>query len=228
VVHHQLHALGVGIVVESLDVEVGIRGEEVEDVFLHVACPVFPSDVPALDEHGVETVVGGEVDVSAHVGVVGRVASRGRGLAVIGHSELDRGKLVGVGPVALTRDHLPPHTDVFGGMYPAGVGELAGLVEVEDEVGGQYLACVVGHHDGAPGALAGRLQPAFHALCVGGEPGAEGHGFVVEVEVHGRIVDQGCLVEVEVEAVVGLEHQRGLHTGVREDGLRHVARHSFL
>ena len=48
VVHEQFHALGVGILVEHLDVEVGIGRHEVEDIALPHIGPVFPADVPSL------------------------------------------------------------------------------------------------------------------------------------------------------------------------------------
>ncbi len=46
VVHHQPHALPVRVVVQRLDVEVGIGGYEVEDIVLRVSEPVLPADVP--------------------------------------------------------------------------------------------------------------------------------------------------------------------------------------
>ena len=70
-VHHDLDTLGMGILIECLDVEVGIRGQEVEHFLLHIAAPVFPSDIPSLDQHLVEAMLCGKVDVAAHVGIVG-------------------------------------------------------------------------------------------------------------------------------------------------------------
>ena len=71
VVHHQAHTLGVGIVIEGADVEVRIRRKEVEDILLRVAAPVLPAYIPAFHEHLAEAVLRSEVDVAAHVGVVG-------------------------------------------------------------------------------------------------------------------------------------------------------------
>ena len=50
-VHHQTYTLGMSIVVESLDVEVGIWCLEIEDVVLTVSEPVFPTYVPTLYEN---------------------------------------------------------------------------------------------------------------------------------------------------------------------------------
>ena len=74
-VHHEAHALAPGIGVERLDVEVGVGGDEVEHIVLGVAGPVFPTFVPALYEHLVEAMLGGEVDVAAHVLIGSSVAS---------------------------------------------------------------------------------------------------------------------------------------------------------
>ena len=48
VMHHELHALGVGIVVEILDVEVGIGRDEVEHIPFPAVGPVFPTHVPTF------------------------------------------------------------------------------------------------------------------------------------------------------------------------------------
>ena len=74
-VHDELHALRVGIFIEILDVEVRVRGDEVEDEVLLLAVPILPTFVPALDEYRVEAMLCREVDVAAHVLVVGSVLS---------------------------------------------------------------------------------------------------------------------------------------------------------
>ena len=88
-VHHQTYTLGMGIVVESLDVEVGIWCLEVEDVVLAVSEPVFPADVPSFDENLREAMLGGEVDISTHVGIVGWMVSVWLALGVIGSADVD-------------------------------------------------------------------------------------------------------------------------------------------
>ena len=49
VMHYELDSLGVGIFIESLEVEVRIWGHEVEDIVLLAAEPVFPAFVPSFD-----------------------------------------------------------------------------------------------------------------------------------------------------------------------------------
>ena len=83
VVHHEPDSLGAGVVVEALEVKVRVGRLEVEDVALPAVCPVLPAHVPSLDEHLLEAVAGGEVDVAAHLLVVGGVAPVGGGAAVV-------------------------------------------------------------------------------------------------------------------------------------------------
>ena len=228
VVHDELHTLRVGILIERLDIEVGVRRLEVEDIFLRVAEPVFPTDIPALDEDTTKAMLSGEVDVAADVLIICRVTARGLSLRVVGEAELDGGELRGIGPVALTRDHLPPYADVLRGVDPRGILDLTGLVEIEDEVRGEDLACVIGDHDRTPRALAGRLKVAPDALCIGSQPRAEDHVLIIKVEVHRRVVHQRSLVEVDIEAIVRLELQRGLYPRLGEGGLRSIVRHLLL
>ena len=74
-VHHQAHTLRMSILVESLDIEIRIRGDEVEHVPLPHVCPVFPTFVPSLYEHLVDAIGSSEVDIAAHILVVGEVAT---------------------------------------------------------------------------------------------------------------------------------------------------------
>ena len=96
--HHQLHTLRVGIVVEHPDIEVGIRGNEVEDIELLVTEPVFPTFIPAFHQHLMQTVPGGEVDVPFHLLVGSTVNAVGLALAIIGDTQTHRRIIIGVGP----------------------------------------------------------------------------------------------------------------------------------
>ena len=68
--HEKFHALGMSILVQSLDVEIRIRGHEIEDVILVAVCPVFPADIPALHKNLVKAMLGGEVDIAAHIFII--------------------------------------------------------------------------------------------------------------------------------------------------------------
>ena len=118
VVHHELHALAVGILVERLDVEVWIRSEEVEHIVLAVARPVFPTFVPSLYEHLREAVGGREVDILAHLLVGGAMFAVGLRLGVVGETELHRRIVVGIAPCLVAGNHLPPYTAILGWVNP--------------------------------------------------------------------------------------------------------------
>ena len=118
VVHHQLHALGVGIVVEILYVEVGVWCDKVEDVELLMAEPVLPSYVPSFHEHLLQTVLCSKVDVSLHLRRGGAVGAVRLALGVVGLAQSDGRIVVGVAPALSAHDHVPPHATVFCRMNP--------------------------------------------------------------------------------------------------------------
>ena len=87
--HEEFHTLGVGILVQSLDVEVWIWGHEVEDIVLVAVRPVLPADIPAFHKDLVEAVLRGEVNVPADILIVGTVGSVRLAAAVVCHSEMN-------------------------------------------------------------------------------------------------------------------------------------------
>ena len=228
VVHDHLHPFLGGIAVNLLHVEVGIGSYEIEYIVLAVSEPVFPTDVPAFDQHGIETVGRRKVDVALHVLGVGRVGAIGLGLGVVGLVQMHAIQVVGIGPGAFAGNHIPPDTDVFRRFYPGGIGKFARLVQVEGDARGEDVAGIVAHDNRTPGRTAGGLHVALVAFGIGGEPRLEHHILVVEVQVHARVVDQSGFVQVDVEAVVGLHHQGRLHAGGREGSLRRVGRNGLL
>lgn len=70
--------------------------------------------------------------------------------------------------------------------------------------------------------MAGCLHVALPASGIGGEVRHEGERGGVELEMHAGVVDEGCFVEVDIEAVIGAHLQGGLHAGLRERCLRGV------
>ena len=222
VVHHELDALAVGIVVEHLYVEVRIRSDEIEHIVFGMAEPVFPALIPTFDQHLVEAVGGGKVDVLLDMLVIGAVTAVGFGLGIVGLAQLDGKQVVGIGPGALAGNHLPPHAHILHRLDPGHVVVGTGLVEVERDARSEDVAGVVAHDDRSPRRGTGCLQVALVALSIGGEPGFEHQVLVVQVEVHAGVVDEGCLMQVDVEAVGGLHLQGRLHACGRELGLRGV------
>ena len=209
-VHDQAHALAVGIGVKGRQVEVRIRGDEVEDVVFLLAVPVFPAFVPAFDQQAVEAVLGGEVDVAADILVVGAVLAVRGGMGIVRDAQLDGRIVIGIGPLALAGDHFPPDTHVFDWVDPGNVVQGARVIEVEDQAGSQHVGGFFADHDGAPRGLAGGLHPAFHAFGVRGQGGAEDEVAVVHVQARGRVVEHGGFMDIDVEAFGGLHLQGGL------------------
>ena len=76
-VHHQFNSLGAGIIVQCRDVEIGIGSDEIENILFREFLPIFPTDIPSLYQHFVESVFSCEIDVFANIGIVGRM-SEGR------------------------------------------------------------------------------------------------------------------------------------------------------
>ena len=164
------------------------------------------------------------------------MASVGLHLAPVDLVELDRGEVVGVVPVALAYNHLPPHTAVLRGVDPGGVFDLTGLIEVEDEVIREHVARIVADHHCAPWCLTGCLHGSLQTSGIGCQMADEGEGLwqrpwrwlgiggvgvaathkllgevlglgIDEFEVHRGVILTGCLVDVDVEAVVALHLQ---------------------
>ena len=87
-VHDDSDALFVSIFVEGSDIEVGVGRDEIEHKVLLLAIPVFPTFIPTLDEDGIEAVLRSEVDVTAHVLVVGAMLTVGLGVGIVGDTQL--------------------------------------------------------------------------------------------------------------------------------------------
>ena len=68
--HEKFHTLGMRILVQSLDVKIRIRSYEIEDIILVAVCPVFPADIPAFYQDLVKAMLGGEVDLAAHIFII--------------------------------------------------------------------------------------------------------------------------------------------------------------
>ena len=134
VVHQQLHTFRVRIVVEHLNVEVGIRRHKVKNVAFPHVCPIFPTNIPSLYKYLVKTILGSEVDIALHILVVSLVRAVRFHLRPVNFIELDAGEVVGIVPVATTHNHLPPDTAILGGMNPRRIVKSARLVEVQNEI----------------------------------------------------------------------------------------------
>ena len=71
----------------------------------------------------------------------------------------------------------------------------------------------------APRRYAGGLHIAFISACVGRKPTFEGHRLVVQVQVHGRVVDASSFVQVDVEGRRSVFSIKAVCTPVGENGV---------
>ncbi len=202
--HHQFDTLGMGIVIEGFDIEVWVWRDKVKDIVLAVSVPVLPSLVPSFNEHFVEMVLSSKVYVFSYLSVVGAMTAVGLHFCIIGFTELYRRQVVGIVPSVVAGNHFPPHTAVFHGMDPRSVLDLARFVEIERELAGEHVTGIIADKHRAPRSLTRRLHIAFHAGGIRRKPALKDHILVIEVEVHGRIVHAGGLVNVDIQPVVCL------------------------
>ncbi len=63
------------IIIESFDIEIGIRCQEIEHEILLLAEPVLPANVPALDQKLIHAIVGSKINIAAHIFVVRTMAA---------------------------------------------------------------------------------------------------------------------------------------------------------
>ena len=140
----------------------------------------------------------------------------GGGVLIVGFTQLHRGEVVGVGPSALSRDHLPPHAHVLDGVNPRDILQNARIVKVENQARGKDIRRRGANHHRTPRRDTRGLDAAFVTRGVRTKEGTKYHILVVEVEMHGGEVERGGLMDVEVKAIVGLHLKGGLHAGGRE------------
>ena len=75
VVHNQFDALGVRIFIQSLNVEIRIRGLEVKHGIFGIAGPIFPANIPTLHQQSIKTVCRCKVNVPSHIGIIGAMTA---------------------------------------------------------------------------------------------------------------------------------------------------------
>ena len=121
------------IFVERSDVEIGIRGHEIEHIVFLFAEPVFPSDVPAFDKELIKTVGGSKIYISAYIFVVRSMTSVRFGLRIVECGKVEN-LGIGIVPSTCTGYHLPPYAHIFGGMDPRHVLKCARVVEIKREI----------------------------------------------------------------------------------------------
>ena len=196
VVADQFHALLGGVAGNGFDVEVRIGLREADPVRVFGPLAV-PADVPPLDQHALDAVFRGEVDVTFRVFGRGAVAGSLR-------------------PGLLKEMHRPPDADIFGGADPRGVLDAARLVEVEHEPRSYQTARRVGDDHRAPRRAERRPGVDLHPRGPRGEVAAQGGS--VGVEAHFGVVRQIGLVQGEIPSAGAFQRERRVDRVHPRDG----------
>ena len=135
----------------------------------------------------------------------------GRQGGIVGHSRPGL-VIVAVGPCRTgSGEHLPPHAHEFLGLDPRHVLYRAGFIQVIYQLRGQDVAGVVTDDDRPPGRMEGSLQVSPHPVLVRHQMSAQTEIGRIHIQEHGGIVHQRGLMDIDVQPVIRLEHQRGLH-----------------
>ena len=97
-VHQDFNALRVSILVQHLDIEIGVWGYKVEYITLPHISPVLPTYVPTFNQYLVEAVLGSKVDIALYLLVVSGMATIGFNLVPVNLVEFNAGVIVGIVP----------------------------------------------------------------------------------------------------------------------------------
>ena len=167
-----------------------------------MSVPVFPTYVPAFNEHLVDTIFGCKVNVFLHILGCCAVSAVWFSLAVIGFSELNRWEFVCVIPAILAHNHLPPYANILGWVNPTCIFNLARFVQVEYQVARKHVASIVADDYCAPRSFARSLHIALHTCGIGCQPAFKHHVFVVQIQVHCGVIDTRSFVKIDVKTIV--------------------------
>ena len=183
---------------------------KIKHVFLPFAKPVFPARIPTFHQYPVEPVFSREVNVFAGIGGGGAVASV---------SSTALGTLSGLGsaviPGGFAQVHFPPDANVLGGFDPTHIGNFTGFIQVEDQFGGQQTGCIRANQHHSPGGLETKRNNGFAPQrCTRHQKSGKGPGSRVDLELHGREIDQRRFVNGQMYPRGRAQGKRGLASPV--------------
>ena len=165
--HHEFYTFFMCIFIKIFDIKVRIWRHKIKHIFLPMAKPVFPTDVPSFDKYLLKSVLCGKIDVTFHVGCVRRMKSIRLHVRVICLTNMHRREVKSVTPWLTTSYHFPPNSTIFCRVNPAGIGQLTRLVEIQNEVTCQHLTGIIADNHRALRRIKGCLHIGFIAYCVG-------------------------------------------------------------
>src|SRR5574344_1008929 len=161
--HHNLNAFGMGIVVEHLDIEIRIRSDEIEYIKLRMS-------VPSFNQHLTQSVFGCEIYIFLYFLIVSSMYAMRFALCIICHAQSDRRQVISITPLVLTYNHLPPYTAIFYGMDPRHILISAWFIQIKSQFARQHVTCVVTYHNRTPRCIEWCLNISFHPLGIGCKP----------------------------------------------------------
>ena len=198
-VHHHFNSFACSITMDFLYVEIRICSQEVKYIVFAVAEPVFPSFIPTFYQHCIKSVGCGKVDVTFHVSCIGRMFAVRFGFGVVCNAKFHAGQFICISPGTFSGNHVPPYAYIFHRFNPGGgVCNLTRFVQVEGDAGGENVTCIITDDDRTPRRVVRSLHVTFIPFCIRCQPGFEYHVFVVQIEVHTRIINQSGFVQIDV------------------------------
>jgi len=184
--------------------------------------PVFPTFVPALYQHLVETVGGRKVYVSLHILIIGAMTSVGFCFGIVRFAQLNGRKIVRICPCTLTSNHFPPYAYILHRFNPGNIFISARLIQIQSQLGSEDIARIVTYNHRTPRRLAGSLHITFITYRIGCQPRFKNQVLIIQVQVHARVVYQSGFVQIDIQAVSRFHLKRSLYACRRELRLRRI------
>ena len=167
VVHDQFHPFGGCVGLKSFHIKIGIRSNEIKNLFFPVARPVFPTDIPAFDQHTLNAVGSSKINVSFNIFGSSTMFTVGFQGVPVGRFEFQIGRIgVVPGPV-IGHVHAPPDTDKFLWFNKIRIFYFAGFIQIHDCFRSQYISCFIADNDCAPRRVVWCLHIHFCAGSIG-------------------------------------------------------------
>ena len=196
--HHQLYTFWFSIVVEHLNIKIGIRGNKIKDIILGFTKPIFPADIPTFHKKLVKAIFRCEINVALHVLVIGGMLPEGMHLRVISLIKSHRRQVIGIRPLLAAGNHFPPYTHIFNGLYPWDILVHTWLVKIEDKIWCENISGIITDHDGAPRGMRRTLYMSLMTLCIRSEPWAEHQRRVIKIQMHAGIIHKCGFMDIDV------------------------------
>ena len=164
--HHYTHPLFMGIPLQFIYIEIRIGRSKTKLAIFSISRPVFPTFVPSLHQYGGKTMFGSKVNISFYIIGIGRMTPIRSQLAIIGHSRFCT-IITAVCPIFPCPDkHLPPYTDIFHRLNPRCICISARLIQIQNQLTGKDIPCVITYYHCAPRREARGLQETFITVFI--------------------------------------------------------------